>query len=47
MTELRTLYDPSEPYDTGRLKVSPIHEIYYEQCGNPDGKAALGPYEPA
>ena len=38
MTEARKLYDPIEPYDSGYLKVSDIHEIYYEQCGNPKGK---------
>jgi proline iminopeptidase len=41
MTQLKTLYDPIEPFDTGRLKVSPIHELYYEQVGNPDGKRAV------
>ena len=41
MTQLRTLYDPIEPYDRGRLKVSDIHEIYYEQCGNPNGKPVV------
>jgi len=41
MTQLRTLYPPIEPYDTGRLKVSDVHEIYYEQCGNPNGKPAV------
>jgi proline iminopeptidase len=41
MMELKTLYDPIEPFDTGRLKVSPIHEIYYEQCGNPNGKPVI------
>jgi proline iminopeptidase len=41
MSELKTLYDPIEPFDTGRLKVSPIHEIYYEQCGNPQGKPVV------
>jgi proline iminopeptidase len=41
MAELRTLYDPIEQFDTGRLKVSPIHELYYEQCGNPQGKPAV------
>ena len=41
MTELRTLYDPIEPFDTGRLPVSPVHELYYEQCGNPQGKPAV------
>lgn len=38
---MKTLYPEIEPYDTGRLKVSPIHELYYEQCGNPDGKPAV------
>ena len=41
MSELKTLYDPIEPFDTGSLKVSPIHEIYYEQCGNPQGKPVV------
>jgi proline iminopeptidase len=34
---VRTLYDPVEPYDQGSLKVSPVHTLYYEQCGNPAG----------
>lgn len=33
----RTLHPDIEPYDTGFLKVSDIHTIYYEQSGNPDG----------
>jgi len=41
MSELKTLYAPIEPFDAGRLKVSPIHEIYYEQCGNPQGKPVV------
>ena len=41
MTELKSLYDPIEPYITGRLKVSNIHELYYEQCGNPDGQPVV------
>lgn len=32
------LYDKIEPYNTGMLKVSNIHSIYYEECGNPNGK---------
>lgn len=32
------LWPEIEPYETGFLKVSEIHEIYYELCGNPDGK---------
>ena len=38
---MRTLYPAIEPYDTGRLKVSDVHEIYYEQCGNPKGKPVV------
>ncbi len=41
MTVLKTLYPEIEPFDTGRLKVSPIHELYYEQCGNPNGKPVV------
>ena len=41
MTQLRTLYPAIKPFDTGRLKVSPIHELYYEQCGNPQGKPVV------
>lgn len=26
------------PYRTGRLQVSELHNIYYEECGNPRGK---------
>lgn len=32
----KDLYPPIEPYDTGRLKVSDLHELYYEQVGNPE-----------
>jgi proline iminopeptidase len=35
------LYPAIEPYDTGRLQVSPIHELYYEQSGNPGGKPVV------
>nr|CAB3464737.1 unnamed protein product [Digitaria exilis] len=31
------LYAQVEPYDTGFLKVSDVHSIYYEQSGNPQG----------
>ena len=36
---MRTFYDPIEPYDVGRLPVSPLHTLYYEQSGNPGGQA--------
>jgi proline iminopeptidase len=29
------------PYARGRLKVSSLHEIYYEECGNPEGRPAV------
>jgi len=38
---LRTHYADMEPYDTGFLKVSQLHEIFYEQCGRKDGKPIL------
>src|SRR5437763_9300102 len=41
MSELRTLYPAIEPFNTGRLKVSDLHEIYYEQCGKPNGKPVV------
>ncbi len=40
-TPLRTLYPPIEPYRTGRLKVSPVHELYFEESGNPKGKPVV------
>ena len=30
-------YDPIHPYNHDMLKVSDIHTLYYEQCGNPEG----------
>ena len=38
---MKTVYDPIEPYQHGMLKVSDIHELYYEQCGNPDGQPVV------
>src|SRR5512145_2478494 len=37
----RTLYPAIEPYNSGMLRVSGDHEIYYEECGNPNGKPAV------
>jgi proline iminopeptidase len=34
---MKTLYPEIEPFDSGQLKVSDIHEIYYERVGNPEG----------
>jgi len=37
----RELFPMIEPYQTGSLKVSAIHEIYFEECGNPQGKPVV------
>ena len=37
----RELYPAIEPYKHGYLRVSDVHEIYYEECGNPAGKPAV------
>jgi len=35
------LYPPIEPYNTGKLQVSPLHEIYFEESGQPSGKPVI------
>jgi proline iminopeptidase len=35
------LYPPIEPYDHGRLDVGDGNLVYWETCGNPEGKPAL------
>ncbi|EQC48403.1 prolyl aminopeptidase [Bacteriovorax sp. DB6_IX] len=35
------LYPEIEPFNTGYLKVSQLHEIYFEQCGNPNGEPVI------
>src|ERR1035438_10562872 len=35
------LYPAIEHYNTGRLQVSPVHELYYEESGNPGGKPVI------
>lgn len=39
--EPTAFYPPIEPYNSGRLRVSELHELYYEEVGNPDGKPAV------
>jgi proline iminopeptidase len=34
-------YPAIEPYRTDRLRVSSVHELYFEESGNPRGKPAL------
>ncbi|CAM5740035.1 hypothetical protein SMICM304S_07512 [Streptomyces microflavus] len=35
------LYPPIDPYDSGMLDVGDGNLVYWEVCGNPDGKPAL------
>jgi len=37
----RTLYPPIEPYKSGHLDVGEGHSLYWELCGNPDGKPVV------
>ena len=38
---MRDLYPPIEPYNHGKLKVSELHTIHYEESGNPNGKPVI------
>jgi proline iminopeptidase len=38
---MREFYPTIEPYNQGQLKVSNIHSMYYEESGNPKGRAAV------
>ncbi|MFD5599307.1 prolyl aminopeptidase [Leucobacter sp. NPDC058333] len=38
---LRDLYPTIEPYDHGMLDVGDGHSVYWETCGNPDGKPVV------
>lgn len=38
---LRQPYPEIEPFDSGFLSVSPLHTLYYEQSGNPNGKPVV------
>jgi proline iminopeptidase len=40
-TVRRELYPAIEPFRHGYLRVSDVHEIYYEESGNPAGKPAV------
>jgi len=35
------LYPEIEPFERGKLRVSEMHELYYEQSGNPRGKPVV------
>ncbi len=38
---MRELYPEIQPFDSGFLQVSPVHNLYYEQCGNPEGRPVV------
>jgi proline iminopeptidase len=38
---MRELYPAIEPYHQGKLKVSELHTIHFEESGNPNGKPAV------
>ena len=38
---MRDLYPDIDVYDSGMLAVDARHQVYYEQCGNPDGKPVV------
>lgn len=35
--QVSVLYPPIRPYNSGHLTVSPLHRIYFEESGNPNG----------
>lgn len=41
VTKRRKLYPAIKAYRTGFLRVSPEHELYYEESGNPKGKPVV------
>jgi proline iminopeptidase len=41
MTGRRAFYPDCQPYARGRLRVSDLHDIYYEECGSPRGKPVV------
>jgi proline iminopeptidase len=41
VTVRRTLYPEIEPHRAGRLRVSAVHELYFEESGNPRGKPVV------
>lgn len=41
MNQRLSFFPERQPYARGRLRVSPLHEIYFEECGNPEGKPVV------
>ncbi|MFJ2987301.1 prolyl aminopeptidase [Collimonas sp. NPDC087041] len=40
-SQLLGLYPPLEPFKSGKLDVGDGHQVYWEMCGNPNGKPAV------
>ena len=38
---MRDLYPPIQPYRQGKLQVSELHTLYFEESGNPQGKPVV------
>jgi proline iminopeptidase len=38
---MRTLYPKINPYFTDKITVSDIHTLYFEECGNPNGRPVI------
>ncbi len=38
---MRELYPPLEPYNSGKLSVSDLHTIYFEEAGNANGRPVV------
>jgi proline iminopeptidase len=41
LAQRRSFYPKIEPYETGHLDVGDGHSLYWETCGNPDGKPVV------
>ena len=41
MKTVSALYPPITPFRRGRLRVSPLHDLYFEESGNPRGKPVV------
>lgn len=39
--ESEELYPAIDPYDSGRMALDSVHEMYWEQCGNPTGEPVV------
>jgi proline iminopeptidase len=41
MEKLRDFYPEIEPFHSDSLQVSELHSVYFEQCGNPNGRPVV------